>query len=246
MFDNKFELVIMDSGMYVKHTYEITTVILGKNLNPESFVARIINIYREFDNEINRQNVSSPCKKSCSDCCVSHFGVTQGEFFTVLYALGTKGNIIRYSNKAKEIIKKNCLPAEINDSFEISKSLILPPCIFVDETDKCCRIYEVRPTVCRAFGSVSELTDCAKIMNENTFEVKLAKRNSKIDELTEAASSINVLSARRYLRIEMPFKPMIYWLKDFDEKGNLESKRFENLYNSATQKSILDFVKTIG
>jgi hypothetical protein len=111
------------------------------SLNSESVVANLISIYQRIDEETARQK-HSICKKGCSHCCTNDVAISFVEFFHILNYIG-----INYS---EDFVKR--LP----DSFSAN---LTNRCFFVDTTDSLCKIYEVRPIICRKYGLYKTYTD---------------------------------------------------------------------------------------
>ena len=107
------------------------------DMNEASLVAKLLELYAAVD-ERNSHAVSSPCRKGCASCCTNDFEVHFAEFLAVLDFLRI-GHELNRRQRWAELIK-NWNPK------------VKSVCFFLDLKDESCRIYAVRPLVCRDYG----------------------------------------------------------------------------------------------
>ena len=149
-------------------------------INGESKLANIYRAYNEYNNACIQKGICNNCRKGCSQCCNDYFFISESEFLQILEELiYRKININDYISKAKavkkhiqevhpEIIKKlnEFMPKSVDNIDEsFFKDSINPPdlpaCIFLDNNK--CSIYNVRPSICRGYGTTEE---CRIIKNK--------------------------------------------------------------------------------
>ena len=116
----------------------------------KSIIAQLLAAYNQIDEKIKERQSYTLCCKGCKDCCSNYFKVSITEFFSILYSLKGDLSLIRYSDEAKKIIKNAVLSKS-----DLENIIDFPECIFVDDYSGECKIYHVRPTLCRDYGSVT-------------------------------------------------------------------------------------------
>jgi len=238
----EYKLIFANPEDYINKIISIRQIYYGEKmnnkleLNSKSLIANLLTVYEKLDEEyLNIKN--TPCQKGCNDCCSDFFHISVIEFFSILRALSIADdkNILKYSKKAKEAIKDIVLPK--TDELRIPG---FPPCIFVNETNGSCNIYEVRPVLCRMYGYSKELTDCQHVCSSNVFSSDLMKHNKNIN----IGNDIDFFTIQDG-KIEMPGHPIIYWFSKFDESGKLLSQRMRALFNASYCGSRDDFLKIL-
>jgi Fe-S-cluster containining protein len=145
-----------------------------KDVNPESFVAKLIKLYSALD-----CYSGPPCSSNCYKCCYDYFYITELEFQSILWYVNAKlgkGYLASVIEKAK--MQRYCLqrsyPSEFNKidkpfcgAFPLThenemlfsdlvdgRTLTLSvPCPFLNSSGKC-DIYSMRPLICRIYGSI--------------------------------------------------------------------------------------------
>lgn len=184
-----------------------------------------MNIYKEFDNQA--VEYKSICKSKCCICCFDYFYISEAEFYTILHYILQKENNETYINKliskALELsnLLSQSLPSEYKKihSNELDKPIqyylnpigndlirLKKPCIFLNSKNKC-EIYEVRPLICRQFGTILDSR------MEYNFACKYVKYSHNIDysNTTNAYNADNIFTAGKFFRIP---KPILYWFSD--------------------------------
>lgn len=110
-------------------------------------------------------------------------------------------------------------------------------CIFVDDYTGACRIYEVRPLVCRLYGVVK--TD------DNVCEQ--IKNNQHIYDTLLTSSSINI--AHNTFSFDNGImttpKPLIYWISKLTSDGDLNSDKQKRLFEAAKSYPISEYLRIL-
>lgn len=189
------------------------------NISSNSPMANLIHLQRCIDSDALGID-NSVCKKGCSDCCASDFPVSLVEFFSILRFIG-----INYDD--------NFLEKTIATSNNI---LLNDKCIFVDGTTKECGIYEVRPLICRKYGTYAEFTGCPKIISCKEMFCNLPYCG------VDTETNVSVFNSKRLeKRILSQPKPLIVWFANMKNK-ELASQRMKDLYFASFNRSIDEFV----
>lgn len=192
------------------------------DIHEKSLFATLLHYYKELDDE--SKTVQNPlCKKGCNECCESTFSVSQSELFMILNSLKITDEIAIYKAKADEIV---------NNKYEMPDK-----CIFVDDYTGACRIYEVRPLVCRLYGVVK--TD------DNVCEQ--IKNNQHIYDTLLTSSSINI--AHNTFSFDNGImttpKPLIYWISKLTSDGDLNSDKQKRLFEAAKSYPISEYLRIL-
>ena len=155
------------------------------DIHNNSLVANLIKIYNELDSKI-ASDVKCKCSDNCSKCCYDYFYISEEEFLVIMYYLEknfTKDKIQEIFNRADEYmenIKKN-YREEYNKLNDITYGLVdynsydkgkfIPrimrtekSCVFLENGR--CSIYEVRPYICRTFGTLNNVFFCDDVIVE--------------------------------------------------------------------------------
>lgn len=206
--------------MFLWQWYEEKEV--SSRYSRKSLFATLLHYYKELDDE--SKTVQNPlCKKGCNECCESTFSVSQSEFFMILNSLKITDEIAIYKAKADEIV---------NNKYEMPDK-----CIFVDDYTGACRIYEVRPLVCRLYGVVK--TD------DNVCEQ--IKNNQHIYDTLLTSSSINI--AHNTFSFDNGImttpKPLIYWISKLTSDGDLNSDKQKRLFEAAKSYPISEYLRIL-
>lgn len=197
----------------------------------------IANLYSVFD--LIEKEYTIPehtyCCKGCSSCCSDFFNVSIVEFFMILQHLRIVSpyEIKIYSDKAKHIVEQYDLPED--DKFNIDN---FTSCIFLDDVNGSCKIYEVRPTMCRLYGNTN-LTRCPKIMQDKEFCKELIHLTDS--KLIENVDQFHVKGQT----IQPKVHPLVYWFSRIDDDGELKVQRMRDLFQASTERPIDDFVRIL-
>ena len=136
-------------------------------------MAYLFEAFKMIDKDINSANEYPECNKGCAECCCDYFEVSAPEYFAILMHLQKKRTFlpissIRKVHKAAQSFRP-AFPAFESWSELSSKRILSHPCIFLDNRDSRCRIYEVRPLVCRLYGYYTSYGNCISAKNQLTF-----------------------------------------------------------------------------
>lgn len=93
--------------------------------------------WRFWERELTR-------KKGCCDCCTNDFEISASEYFMLLSYMDIKFG--------KDFIQTVSRKARISFSS--------PNCIFVNNTDGACTVYEARPLICKGQRKMATLGVC--------------------------------------------------------------------------------------
>ncbi len=145
-------------------------------MHPTSKAARVLNLYNTIDSKIETHYKLSrkkpPCHAGCSMCCYQFFSISEIEFELILDYLKSLdsilvqkivNNIEYYWDNFKKsypeisrLFEENWENESIEKLFsshhKIVRAGISHPCIFLDQKEKICNIYKVRPIICRIHG----------------------------------------------------------------------------------------------
>ncbi len=105
-----------------------------------------MNIYEEYEREAKPYKAKAICRPGCSFCCTG---------FGNIDMVTLEGEIIRrYINECKKP-ERNKFRKQIDKNKKDKEKGVFTRCPFLNEADMC-RIYEVRPFICRSLYSVSD------------------------------------------------------------------------------------------
>lgn len=185
----------------------------------DSIIAILQNYFYQIDKD-NFKNTNSTCHKGCTNCCTGDFPISITEFFMILNYLN-----IKYG---KDFIKK----------YEERASVSIPeqPCIFVNDTNGACDIYEVRPLICRKYGLYEACTKCYK-MNHKT--ELLNKERVTLDN-TVFFPHPDLPGKKVFIEP----RTLIYWFSDLNN-GELSSEELNKLFDAAFNKSASEFIRLL-
>ncbi len=216
-----YDLIFLNAESSEKRIFQIRRIPLNitaqEEMNPSSVMAELLRFYERI--QMDRNSIENHvCKKGCSTCCTNDFPISITEFFAILRYIG-----IQYTNDfILEMEKK----AKV--------SLHSPQCIFVDDTDNSCKIYEVRPLICRKYGTYASCTDCPKLKGT----VNLSQNYIDTSSNTLCFESSNLPGKKFFL----PPKNLVYWFAGL-ENGKLRTQRLRDSYYASYHMKIEDFVR---
>lgn len=228
-------------------------------MNSQSKAARVLKLYDSIDNQIYdhyKDNCrKSPCKSGCPDCCHQYFIISDVESEIILDHLKTwdkirlntlinqVGKFYRdFKSKYKEVadyFNVNMDNAELNvvyhEYVNAVNADIKLPCVFLDDKTKKCKIYKVRPIICRTFGvsyyfpEQLEAPSCPKIPNAK----KAMEWQADLRFLFTEIDSVNKIKPHntKYKTVELRRYPILYNLYDafYKSKTKLVGKN-QKLY----------------
>lgn len=178
------------------------------NIHHKSRGAELIRLYKELDQEIENHFKKSdwhpPCKAGCYQCCYDDFDISQTEFDLIINEM-TKWPPEQYKavfekalNQARTQVKEKPELMEMFSSrFEsvmyeqitrgrkntLKENRNSFPCPLLDENTGKCRVYHIRPFVCRLYG-----TSDASMSDDSDRELceKMPSRKAVKDKLFDA------------------------------------------------------------
>lgn len=149
--------------------------IFNIKVNCGSKAEKVLSLYNKIDTKIeghySNSLYTSPCKEGCSECCHDNFPISEIEFDLILEELKKweKQSINTLIEDVKIQWNKmmtnqpkylNKMVQGINDLSEYSRIYSQNPfvgkeypCIFLDKSTNKCKIYNVRPLICRTHGT---------------------------------------------------------------------------------------------
>jgi Fe-S-cluster containining protein len=210
------------------------------DVHEKSVAANLLSVRSRVDAEIQQVGYSL-CHKGCSNCCGDYFNISVVEFFAVLEHLKIGGNtalLTRHIEKAKALSNNLVFPDSNNDKFRIPD---YPPCIFVDDTTKECKVYTVRPIICRMYGYVDKTTDCPQILQDINATNNLIVHNGSIDVVT----NIDRFAVNIGKLTEPKAHPIVYWFSQLSDEGDLRSKRMQELFCVYSLAPVTEFVRVL-
>ncbi len=208
------------------------------DINEESRAAKVIKLHKKIDiaieNHYKNTNFTPVCYDGCSECCYDYFVISDIEFAIILYELRKWSQLeieeLRQNVKMQwEFLNIN-FPELVdnlekyatnkNDVFEKDFMLRVQktglPCPFLDAKSNNCKIYNVRPSVCRSFGtgfidkdSYQNNIICSKI--GNSIEAKVWQTD--ISNFENDLLSLTNLYCEKYdLSVSRRAYPIVYEL----------------------------------
>jgi Fe-S-cluster containining protein len=154
----KFRLTI--SVIYNKYRYK-------KSKRKNGLKRALSDFFRQIDehnsHELKLVQSRIKCKAGCSNCCYIPVRVTDDESLYILdYCKLNDITIDQQSAHYQALAKQSLdLPREMRQ------------CIFLDEKTNKCKIYPVRPLVCRSHFSQTDPKFCEWVGNKNTGMINL-------------------------------------------------------------------------
>lgn len=241
--NNIHKITIIDPITDTKSAYQIRLLYEGKSMSnndlcfcgsgkkkkkchpdihENSLFATLLNYYHLLEEE--SKAVNNPlCKKGCNKCCEGTFSISQSEFFMILHSLKITNEIQTYRVKAEEILK---------EKYELPER-----CIFVDDYTGACRIYEVRPLICRLYG----------VVNIDGYVCDLIEKDKSVYDKLLPSSNVNI--AHNTFSFDNGImttpKPLIYWISKLTNNGELNTEKQKQLYEAAKHFSINEYLRIL-
>lgn len=213
--DKWYSLVFVDTLKDVKKIIGIRKLEVGENVNDKALITYLYDYFNKIEQD-NAASTNNICSKGCCSCCTSDFGVNITEYFAILQYIG-----IKFGTDAIESISE-----QAKLSFNSQR------CIFVDNTDSSCKIYEVRPLICRKYGLYENSTDCPKLKGTELLQ-------------TPADTSKNILYFENcknpHSKIICNPKRLVQWFSNM-ENGEFKTQRMRDLFNACFNQSLDEFV----
>lgn len=205
------------------------------DIHDNSLVANVLKIYSKLDKKI-KDNIRFKCMDNCNKCCYDYFYISEEEFLVIMYYIEknfSKEKLKEIFIKANEYMSnlKENHKEEYNNLNNITYGLVkykgyemlkfIPratrtekACVFLE--DGKCLIYEVRPFICRNYGTLSKKFTCNDIIIEkDEFEYEL------LDKLLDKRIKHEYESflGRVYYEREYPISDFIVSLYDTYKKN---------------------------
>lgn len=185
--------------------------------------------FKLIEADIKNAVPTPQCRKNCSECCGYSFEVSAAECFAILRYIQKKFSGFYIAALKKNAIRKIPEFPAINDTANHVGEKFAP-CLFLDNR-RGCRIYEVRPLICRMYGYYAPAGYCPGVDSKIEFiSVELDNHLSKFlgDTLTED------------LRVKPPIAvPLVYWFGS----NALKNAQVKRLFMLAHEKSIVDYIE---
>jgi Fe-S-cluster containining protein len=185
--------------------------------------------FRLIDEDIKNAVATPQCPKGCNECCDYSFEVSAAEYFAILRHI--QKNFTGFHTAA---LKKTALkvlpkfPAIADTSNHVGEKFA--PCIFLDNR-RGCRIYEVRPLICRLYGYYSAAGKCEKVSDNLIFMT-----DETYEHLDPFLSDITLENG---LSIPPIAVPMVYWFGS----DVLKRPGVKELFILAHEKTVDSYVK---
>ncbi|MCD8138097.1 MAG: SEC-C domain-containing protein [Parabacteroides gordonii] len=164
-------------------------------INSESRLAKMYQANFALDEYCRKHDLVNNCPSGCCRCCTNNFKISENEFLMILEKLSYEHRDIElYIGKSLKVAELVELGYKLSD---------MANCIFLDNNGRC-EVYDVRPRVCRTFGS----TEGCLIIN-HYYNLELPE----IQNLTKTHDTCIPYTERRF-----PIRKSIYlWFYDLKD-----------------------------
>ena len=207
-----------NSGTYKFFNIRRLNLDIEINFNPDSLLSSLNNYFEKIDHDfmISQNKV---CKKGCCDCCTNDFEISAAEYFMLLRYMDIKFG--------KDFIQRISQKARL--------SFNAPTCIFVNNTDGTCVVYEARPLICRKYGLYNDLTDCQKLSADDLLCTECNTAENTLFFSPTDGSNARIIS-----------KPnrIVYWFAN-TENGQPSSNKMKALYTASYTQSTDFYIKLL-
>lgn len=199
-------------------------------------MAYLFEAFRLIDTDIKNANPVPTCQKGCTECCHDYFEVSAPEFFVILMHLQKKHSHLLFSKirdvkTAAEAVRP-MFPSYDAYSKLLGKRILYHPCVFLDNRGGKCRIYEVRPLICRLFGYYSAFGNCASAKDQLDF------LSAEIHNHASYFLSDTIINGVVHPPIAAP---LVYWLGG--KAPVTEKPEFKDLFLTAYEKSRDEYIR---
>jgi len=186
--------------------------------------------FKMIDEDIKNAVPAPQCKRNCNECCKYSFDVSAAEYFAILRYMQKK-----FTGFSACMIKKTAFkmfrefPA-IGDT-ENNIGVKFAPCIFLDNRRGKCRIYEVRPLICRMYGYFTPAGYCQNV--NNGIKIVTDNVNDHVSKfLGDTLTEENIFKPPIAV-------PLVYWFGS----NVLKNADVKELFITAHEKSVNEYVK---
>ena len=188
MRDN--ELCFCGSGKIVKYCHP--------DINEKSLVAYILALYNNIDARYSRSN--SVCKRGCFNCCSDNFMISFSEYLTIAQSI--------FSHARSECRVKDEWWSTISGNDKLDGY-----CIFIDQKFFTCKIYTIRPLICRNYGATVQdtyfkLCDPSSKQDESSLCAPVKAILEDHAEHQDIASLLGLVNTEEYDAIVNKDKPV--------------------------------------
>jgi Fe-S-cluster containining protein len=195
----------------------------------ENLVAKLLRLYDAVDTR--NAHAQTVCEKGCAACCTDDFDVHFPEFLTILDFLG--------------IGSEGCFNRTTHQPFaQLSEEWtwrVKGTCIFLDQQEQYCKIYAVRPLLCRNYGAVLSFTDFScPLMKAFAAQCKLIVE-ADVPPIDTVTNRIIIEGTTQKMR---PAKalPLTLWFNNIQSDGVLRTERMRDLLATATNRTVDEFI----
>ena len=188
------------------------------NFKTDSLLAYINRYFDKIDRDIMISQ-NKVCTKGCCDCCTNDFEISASEYFMLLRYMDIKFG--------KDFIQRVSQKARL--------SFNSPNCIFVNNTNGACTVYEARPLICRKYGLYDNLSDCKKLSSSD-----LLCTECNTAENTLYFRSVNKPNARI---LSKPNR-IVYWFATM-ENGLPSADKMKALYKASYSQNMNFYVELL-
>jgi len=258
------DLCFCGSGLKIKKCHA--------DIHPNSRAARLIQVFKELDDRIHRhyegQEIKPPCKPGCTECCHQYFPVSLTEYGMILYEMRewSEEEKDRVLEKARIYTEKfmtnypqiyDYLEQDSTGDTDILKMVKnLPdehklPCIFLEDDSGKCKVYNVRPVICRVHG-ISHYTKygdneiCTVIGLESSAKSWMPDFTCIIDNQQYKFESVYIPSLNQLIKEkEYPLFYIMYF-DHYVHKRNYSIPRFEEYFASPESLLAEKYLKIIA
>jgi len=209
----------------------------------ESMKKLYIDMDTEIKNKIALNNVEPICTNGCYECCYEYFTVSKIEYFVIKhFLLSNKINIDHLIKESIIIVEefKKLYPEKF-EVLNVSSQINIVKAYEdndIREFAKCpflingsCSVYEVRPIICRLYGTSYTYPSCEKILNKcrnpyngQTIESKVLKHMIDLPIMTEYSPGIDHDFYGN--NFQKPY-PLFWWIA--------HDKQYQDEYNQYTK-----------
>lgn len=212
------ELVIASPDTSDTYVIRIKKVGQLTIMDDNSVIKSLLQYFNQIEMDSNLSK-NHTCKIGCCDCCTNDFEISITEFFMILDYLGI--------NYGKDFVARMSKRAKMSFNAE--------QCIFVDNTNGACSIYEVRPLVCRKYGLYRSIINCGKLDQE----VELLNKR-----ISTEVNTMVFKHSKSSKSIMIPIKRICYWF-DKIENGELKSEKMKKLFYASINNSADSFFELL-
>jgi len=225
-FDLNTSACFCGSGRHYKNCHS--------EVRENSTLSSLFEAFRIIDEDVKSASLAPECELGCSVCCGDVFEVSFPEYLAILIHLQKKHSGF-FSYRIRKIEEAAHSYTKTYDELKafhgnISGMRLTMPCIFLDNRSENCRIYEVRPLLCRFYGYYSSAGDCVSAKNQ------LAFLPNHVQEISSKLLGDTIDGNKIF---EPLAQPLVYW---FGQSPFYKSDKFKKLFVTTNEKGIDEYV----